>query len=94
MKTTTKTKATSKATSKKVAPSKKPMKGTVVNKKSNNRGIGLFVRKAIMEGKEVLKIVEMVKAEFPQAKTTDKCVYYYRSELRKEGKLPEDKKAA
>jgi len=40
----------------------------------------------IMEGRLNADVLERVKAVYPRAKTTMKCIYWYRNKLRKTGK--------
>ncbi len=76
-----------------IAVNKKPSapapkaKAAAVEKieKVKKPGVGDFVKKLIMEGKTNEKILELVTVKFPEAKTTNSSVNWYRSDLRKQG---------
>ena len=55
-------------------------------KRGPNQGIGAFCKAEIVAGKNNAEILEMVKAQFPDAKTTVGCVAFYRTALSKAGK--------
>lgn len=47
------------------------------------RGIGNVVRELINAGKSNSQILSIVKSVFPEAKTNDSCVNWYRNQLKK-----------
>ena len=53
--------------------------------------IGNFCRAQILLGKKNVEILELVQAQFPQAKTTAACIAWYKSDMRKKGMI--EKKA-
>lgn len=70
----------------KAAKHKVPKVAPVVKKaakeKTKRVTIGSVVTALIKAGKATVDILAAVKAEFPDAKTTDKCVSWYRSQLK------------
>ena len=50
-------------------------------------GVGRVVREAIMEGFGWASTLVKVKEKFPEAKTSKKCYYWYRSHLRMDDNL-------
>ena len=83
-----------KASAKKVA--KKTAKGASTKpakeKKEGagrGRGIGAFVKEKISAGLEADKIVELVQAKFPGAKTNNAHISWYRARMREAGELKE-----
>lgn len=49
--------------------------------------IGSRSRQLIKEGHSNAVILEMIRTEFPQAKTTVACIAWYKSDMRKKGLL-------
>src|SRR6185295_12570668 len=79
-------KAVATAPAKKPAPAAKPAKAPKEKvEKVKKPGIGEFVKAQIMAGKDNAKIIEMVSLKFPDAKTTNASVNWYRSKLRNDG---------
>ena len=54
--------------------------------KQPKRGVGAVATEAILAGKTNEEALEVVKAEFPDAKTSVASINWYRNKLRSEGK--------
>lgn len=59
------------------------------------QGVGAFAKEQILAGKTNAEVLELVKAQFPTAKTTTSCIAYYRTALKKgtPGPTPEELEA-
>lgn len=53
--------------------------------KAKKPGVGEFVKAQILAGKDNDKILELVAAKFPEAKTSSASINWYRSALRQAG---------
>ena len=64
-------------------------------KRGPNQGVGAFAKEQIQGGKNNAEVLAMVKAKFPDAKTTTGCITFYRTALAKgpAGKSPETLRA-
>lgn len=61
----------------------------VQEKPARARGIGKFITEQILTtNKTNVQILNSVLKEFEGAKTTMACIAWYKSKLRKEGKIP------
>lgn len=49
--------------------------------------IGNFARAQILLGKNNAEILNLIKIQFPEAKTTAACIAWYKSDMRKVGLL-------
>jgi len=52
-------------------------------KRGPNQGVGAFSKEQIVAGKTNAEVLAMVKAKFPDAKTTTGCIAFYRTALSK-----------
>lgn len=50
-------------------------------------GVGAFVAGLLLKGKKTDEVLKAVDSRFPESETTRASVSWYRSKLRKEGKL-------
>jgi hypothetical protein len=80
------------------ADAEKSAKYSTVGKRGPNQGIGAFAKEQIAAGKTNAEIMEMVKTQFPTAKTTPSCIAFYRNAIKKGDtkavKSPEELRAA
>jgi hypothetical protein len=54
-------------------------------KRGPNQGIGSFAKEQILNGQSNAAILEMIRTQFPTAKTSASCIAYYRTALKKDG---------
>jgi len=61
--------------------------GEVVAPKVRGKGIGARAMELLSEGKSTKEVIEIVKAEIPDANPTPATIAWYKNKLRQEGKL-------
>lgn len=65
------------------APADDRQKYNSSGKRGPNQGIGAYAKERILAGKTNTEIIEEIRANFPEAKTTPSCIAYYRTALKK-----------
>lgn len=65
------------------------------NRRGPNLGTGKYAKQRILEGADNKTILEEIREKFPEAKTTNASINYYRNRLKKDGmdRTPESLRA-
>ena len=61
--------------------------------KPRGKGIGARAMELLIEGKSTQEVIDIVKAEIPDANPTPATIAWYKNKLRQEGKLAKPVKA-
>ena len=66
-----------------IAPAADMSKYSSTGKRGPNQGVGVYAKELIIAGKSNIDALNLVKARFPDAKTTTGCIAFYRTALAK-----------
>ena len=66
-----------------IAPAADMSKYSSTGKRGPNQGVGAYAKELIVAGKSNIDALNLVKARFPDAKTTTGCIAFYRTALAK-----------
>jgi len=64
------------------APATDAKKYSSAGKRGPNQGVGEFAKNMIRDGADNKSVLEAIKGQFPEAKTTMGCVAYYRAAVK------------
>jgi hypothetical protein len=64
------------------APATDAKKYSSAGKRGPNQGVGEFAKNMIRDGADNKSVLEAIKTQFPEAKTTMGCVAYYRAAVK------------
>lgn len=64
-----------------------PKKAAKAEGGTTRTGVGAYITEQLLAGKDTESIVAGIKAKFPESKSEAKDVSWYRSKLKREGKL-------